>query len=66
MSTSTFEQLGPMLVSELPPVRAVRLTVATRVRESVTSRLHERAFERALRNAGPAEHSDLLALSRRG
>jgi hypothetical protein len=66
MSTSTFEQLGPVLVSELPPVRTVRLTLAARVRETVTSRLHERAFERALRSAGPAEQSDLLALSRRG
>jgi hypothetical protein len=66
MSISTFEQLGPILVSDLPPVRAVRLTLAARVRDAVTSRLHERAFEHALRGAAPSEHGDLLALSRRG
>jgi len=65
MSTSTLEQLGPVLASDLPPVRAVRLNPAVRVRQALTARLHERAFERALRSAGPAEHGDLLALSRR-
>lgn len=65
MSTSTIEQLGPVLVSDLPPVRAVRLNLAARVREALTARLQERAFERALRTAGPAEHGDLLALARR-
>lgn len=69
MSTSTFEQLGPVLVSDLPPVRTVRLTLsakaAARVRRAVTARLAERAFERALRTAGPSEHGDLIAVSRR-
>jgi hypothetical protein len=66
MSTHTFEQLGPVLVSELPPVRAVRLTLAARVRDALSDRLQERAFERALHSAGHAESSDLIALSRRG
>lgn len=63
MSTTSVE-LGPVLVSELPPVAArPRLLQALRARIAV--RWDERRFERALRQAGPAEHNDLLALARR-
>lgn len=65
MSTTTFEQLGPVLASELPPVPAVP-GLWQRVRTAVEVRLWERRFEHALRAASPGEHSDLLAASRRG
>lgn len=66
MSTFTVEQLGPFLVSELPPVRHLPLTLAARARHALTTRFQERAFERTLRHAGHAELGDLIAASRRG
>ena len=60
MTSATFEPLGPVLVSELPPVD-VRPGLLARVRAALALR-----FERALRLAGPNEHSDLLAAARRG
>jgi hypothetical protein len=65
MTSATFEPLGPVLVSELPPVDA-RPGVLTRVRATLAHRVQEHRFERALRQAGPGEHSDLLAAARRG
>jgi hypothetical protein len=68
MSTTTFaqtfEQLGPVLVSELPPVPPVP-TYWARVRTTFAARVAERRFERALRVASPGEHTDLLAVARR-
>ena len=64
MSTSTIEQMRPLLVSELPPA-APSATVWTRLSALVVARVAERRFERALRHAGPGEHGDLLALARR-
>jgi hypothetical protein len=64
MSTTTFDQLGPVLVSELPPVAPVP-TLWARVRTFVEARVAEARFERALRLASPAEHTDLLAAARR-
>ena len=64
MSTTTFDQLGPVLVSELPPVAAAP-TFWARVRTRTVARLAERRFERALRQAQPGEVSDLLAAARR-
>jgi hypothetical protein len=63
MSTTSFE-LGPVLVSDLPPVPA-RPHPLSALRRRVATRWEERRFERALRQAGPAEQSDLLALARR-
>jgi hypothetical protein len=65
MTSTTFEPTGPVLVSELPPVE-LRPGLLTRLRAELTLRMQERRFERALRHAGPAEHSDLLAAARRG
>jgi len=65
MTSATFEPLGPVLVSELPPVD-VRPGLLARVRAALALRVAERRFERALRLAGPNEHSDLLAAARRG
>lgn len=65
MSTYSFEQLGPVLVSELPPVGALRQGLVARLRSRVHDRVEERRFELALRSAAPAEHSDLLAAARR-
>jgi hypothetical protein len=63
MTSATFEPLGPVLVSELPPVD-VRPGLLGRLRSSIVLRAQERRFERALRHAGPGEHSDLLAAAR--
>ncbi|HUR51256.1 MAG TPA: hypothetical protein VMZ11_03945 [Mycobacteriales bacterium] len=65
MTSATFESLGPVLVSELPPVTPLPGLVA-RVRLRATRRVHERRFERAVRMASPGEASDLLAVARRG
>ena len=65
MSTTTLEQLGPVLVSELPPAAHVP-TAWERLRTVVVARVAARRFEKALRFASPGEHSDLLAASRRG
>ena len=64
MSTTTIDQLGPVLASELPPVQAVP-TLWMRVRSTVQARVWERRFEHALRSASPTEQSDLIAASRR-
>jgi hypothetical protein len=64
MSTSTFE-LGPVLVSDLPPVGPLRPGLLARLAGNVRLRLQERRFEQALRAAAPGEHSDLLAAARR-
>lgn len=64
MSTTTFD-LGPVLVSDLPPV-APSPTLWQRLRGTLHARLEERRFERALRAASHAEHADLLAAARRG
>lgn len=65
MSTYTFEQLGPVLVSDLPPLGPVRPGRFGRLRTALARRLGEYSFERALRTAGPGEHSDLIAAQRR-
>ena len=65
MSTTTFDQVGPVLVSDLPPV-APRPTLSERVRAAVRVRVWERRFERALRHASHSEAGDLLAAARRG
>ena len=66
MTTFTFEQLGPVLVSDLPPVGPSRPALFSRLRSAISLRLAERRFEAALRHAAPGEHSDLLAAARRG
>jgi hypothetical protein len=69
MSISTHELTGrfpyPVLVSELPPVRTLRPSLRDRVRDRLAQRRLERDFEDALRAAGPAQQSDLIALARR-
>lgn len=65
MSTYAFEQLGPVLVSDLPPVGPSRPSLLGRLRTALARRLEEYSFERALRTAGPGEHSDLIAAHRR-
>lgn len=64
MSTA-FLELRPVLVSELPPSLA-RPGLLGSLRARVVRRMGERTFERALRGAGHAEQTDLLALARRG
>ena len=64
MSTTTLEQIGPVLASDLPPV-TLRPTVAQRVRAALQVRVAERRFERALRHASHSEAGDLLAAARR-
>ena len=65
MSTTTLDQLGPVLVSELPPATAAP-SLWAQLMARLTARLAERGFERALRQAQPGEVSDLLAAARRG
>ena len=71
MSTTTFRNadlLGPILVSELPPLTRIsveRPGLLARLREDLVLRRRARAFDRALGLAGPGEQGDLLALSRR-
>ena len=74
MSTTSpsMHDLGPLLVSDLPPVTAPITTPLTqaydRLRMAVltrwTARRDRLAFERAVRWAGPSEHTDLLAAER--
>ena len=65
MSTYTFDQLGPVLVSELPPAGPLRPGLVARLRSRARRRVEERRFELALRIAAPAERSDLVAVARR-
>jgi hypothetical protein len=65
MTSATIEPLGPVLVSELPPV-TMPPSLLSRVRAAIAIRVQERRFEAALRYAAPGEHSDLLAAARRG
>jgi hypothetical protein len=64
MSTTTLDQLGPVLASELPPVTP-QLTLVQRIRTALQVRVWERRFERALRHASHSEAGDLLAAARR-
>ncbi len=64
MTTTTFD-LDPVLVSELPPTGVTRRSLAARLRAAVSRYRLERQFERALREAEPAQAGDLLALARR-
>ncbi len=60
---STRDTLGPVLVSELPALTApARPRFLVRFRGDLTARREARAFERAVRQAGPSEHGDLLAM----
>ena len=63
MTTTTLDN-GPVLASDLPPVSLTPRFVDT-VRARFTAARDRRAFERAVRFAGPDEHSDLLAQARR-
>lgn len=63
--TASFAELGPLLVSELPPAAAVSPSLWSRLRARLTARREARAFERAIRCASPNEHGDLLAARRR-
>ena len=65
MSTTTFEQQGPFLVSDLPALTTVPVSFVTRARTAFARWSEDRAFERALRTADPAMQGDLLALNRR-
>ena len=64
MSTASFET-GPLLVSELPPAPTMPGFVDILRARFAAARGH-RAFERAIRFAGPDERADLYAQSRRG
>jgi hypothetical protein len=63
MTTTTLDN-GPVLASDLPPVSLTPRFVDT-VRARFTAARDRRAFERAVRYAGPDEHGDLLAQARR-
>ena len=63
MSTASFET-GPLLVSDLPPVPTLPGFVDV-LRARITAARGRRAFERALRFAGPDEQADLYAQARR-
>jgi hypothetical protein len=65
MSTFTLD-IGPVLVSELPPPLPVRPSAFARYRAELAARREVRAFERAARNVGHAEYADLIAIRRRG
>ena len=62
--SSTSVELGPVLVSDLPPA-PVRPRPLQALRALLVARRQERAFERAIREVGHAQHSELLAISRR-
>lgn len=57
--------LGPVLVSELPPAPPARPSFWSRLRDELLARRDTRSFERAVQYAGPAEYGDLLAARRR-
>lgn len=63
---ASFLDFGPVLVSELPPVTALRPTWWARLRENLALRRESRAFERESRLTGPNEYADLLVQRRRG
>lgn len=63
---ANFADFGPVLVSELPPVGALRPTLWARLRGDLAARRDARLFERAIRFATPSEYGDLLAMRRRG
>lgn len=65
MTTTTFDVLDPVLASDLPPVGAHSPSLFSRLRDELARRRVERSFERALREADPAQAGDLLALARR-
>lgn len=72
MSTTTLSSsidLGPLLVSDLPPAVAPQPTLLSRlldaVRADLAARRESRAFYRAVRTAGHDEAGDLMALRRR-
>lgn len=65
MTTTTFNGLDPVLVSDLPPVGVKHPGLLARLRAELAQRRVERSFERALREADPALAGDLLALNRR-
>ena len=64
MSTLSFET-GPVLVSDLPPVTAVVPGFFGVALARLAKARQARAFERAVRYAGPSEHIDLLTQARR-
>ncbi len=66
MSTYTLDSLGPVLVSDLPPVGPLRPGLFRRLAIALRHRIEQTRFEAALRLAGPGEHSDLMAAARRG
>lgn len=57
--------LGPVLVSDLPPAAPIRPSLASRLREELEARRDARQFERTLAMAGQSEAGDLLAIRRR-
>lgn len=63
--TTTSLELGPFLASDLPPAPS-RPGALAALRRHLVLRWQERAFERALDQLGHAQHSELLALARRG
>ena len=63
MSTLSFET-GPVLVSDLPPVTVPLPSFFGAVGTRMLKSRELRAFERALRLAGPNDRIDLLAQAR--
>ena len=57
--------LGPVLVSDLPPAAPLRPSLASRLREELEARRELRQFERSLALASTSEAGDLLAIRRR-
>ena len=64
MSSTALEN-GPVFASELPPVSVPAPRALDTVRARFTAARERRAFQRAVRFAGPDERSDLLAAARR-
>ena len=64
MSSTTFET-GPVLVSDLPPVTVPAARRLGLLRDRLAEARDRRAFQRAVRLAGPDERGDLLAAARR-
>ncbi len=65
LALSRTPDLGPILVSELPPTLATRPSLFARLRADLTASRNGRSFERAVRSAGHNEQGDLLAARRR-
>lgn len=57
--------LGPLLVSELPPALPARASLLARMMVDLSARREVRSFERAIRDVGHNEYGDLLAARRR-